>query len=217
VSLARFPPRYIHYTNDDDDDDDDDSMSPSPRIRELLEQRGTRQLTQAWLEQRSRLITASDVAALLPQSARTLAHYAAVNPHHALPPSPTRWANPWSSPARFLRDKADPVLPTLAARPLVWGTALEPVGRAFFERTHGQRVLTLGLQVHPRLPWLGASVDGVLVGEGEEGVLEIKCPFSPKPVGTAMPLHYWVQVQVGACLHSIATQACMRWCSSLHH
>ncbi len=73
--------------------------------------------------------------------------------------------------------------------------SMEPVARSLYERVHARRVAQMGLLTHPRHTWLGASVDGIVLKDGR--VLEIKCPYSPKDLQTPVPLHYWIQVQVG--------------------
>ena len=43
-------------------------------------------------------------------------------------------------------------------------------------------VNSCGLSVHPSMPWLAASPDGIVYDSSEEhykrGCLEVKCPFS---------------------------------------
>ena len=169
----------------------------SPRLKELLDSPGIRQQTSKWLAERSKLITASDVASLLPLSAQTLHHYTATNQRHMLKANPKRTINPWGNPRKFYREKLNPVAAATAkigVRPLLWGNCLEPVAREWYERMYGKNVATLGLLSHKKYEWLGASVDGIVIEE--ECIIEIKCPFSQKPVVPEVPLHYWIQMQV---------------------
>ena len=53
------------------------------------------------------------------------------------------------------------------------GTELEPAARAAYEVSRGVMVDEVGLVLHPKSDWFGASPDGVV---GDEGLLEIKCP-----------------------------------------
>lgn len=54
------------------------------------------------------------------------------------------------------------------------GTKYEPVARTWYENATGLKVEEVGLAVPKWNFHLGASVDGVIVGQ--EGILEIKCP-----------------------------------------
>lgn len=53
------------------------------------------------------------------------------------------------------------------------GTELEPLARVAYETKTRQMVDEVGLVLHPRNEWFGASPDGVV---GDDGLLEIKCP-----------------------------------------
>ena len=53
------------------------------------------------------------------------------------------------------------------------GTDLEPLARAAYEVRTKQMVDEVGLVLHPRNEFFGASPDGVV---GTDGLLEIKCP-----------------------------------------
>ena len=41
-------------------------------------------------------------------------------------------------------------------------------------------VREIGIVIHPCLPWLAASPDGMVVDDGKVGLIEIKCPASKK-------------------------------------
>jgi putative phage-type endonuclease len=53
-----------------------------------------------------------------------------------------------------------------------WGKQWEPAARSDYEVETGRLVTETGLWVHPTLPWLMASADGLV---GDEGAIEIKC------------------------------------------
>lgn len=55
------------------------------------------------------------------------------------------------------------------------GTELEPEARAAFEAYTGELVEEVGFIVHPELPFVGVSPDGLL---GADGLVELKCPAS---------------------------------------
>lgn len=69
-----------------------------------------------------------------------------------------------------------------------YGTRMESVARASYERNTGHLVYTTGFWVHPQFDWLGASPDGI----GEGGV-EIKCPQN---LPTEVPPKHLVQCAV---------------------
>ena len=54
----------------------------------------------------------------------------------------------------------------------------------------GMKVLEFGLLVHPELPWLGASPDGVTTCGN---LIEIKCPYKRQPIPGEIPFHYMPQ------------------------
>lgn len=77
------------------------------------------------------------------------------------------------------------------------GTDLEPLARAAYETATRRMVDEVGLVLHPRNEWFGASPDGVV---GDDGLLEIKCPrthvhisylLSRKPPAAYLPQMAW--------------------------
>ncbi len=60
-----------------------------------------------------------------------------------------------------------------------YGSAMEPVAREQYKVLFKKQVYECGLVVHPDLPWLGSSPDGlVFENDGSTTLLEIKCPSS---------------------------------------
>jgi putative phage-type endonuclease len=53
------------------------------------------------------------------------------------------------------------------------GTEMEPVARAAYEAHTGTFVTQTGFWLHPKIPYFGASPDGLV---GDDGLIEIKCP-----------------------------------------
>lgn len=77
-----------------------------------------------------------------------------------------------------------------------WGTDNEMNGIAAYMTTTGNVVTQTGLHVHPKYEWLAGSPDGLV---GEEGMIEVKCPYYPKRDGssrvhTHVPHHYFIQI-----------------------
>lgn len=108
--------------------------------------------TPGWLQQRLRLLTASDAAAVL-------------------------GLDPYRSAKDVLKRKLGYVKnrPTAATR---WGNALEDEAIAKYEAETGQVVHRYGLCAHPAHPsLLGGSPDGLCAyGEGNGKIIEVKCP-----------------------------------------
>lgn len=61
-----------------------------------------------------------------------------------------------------------------------------------YEVAAGVLVAATGFHVHPTIPWLGASPDGLV---GDQGLLEVKCPHSGIIPGR-VPIHHRIQVLV---------------------
>lgn len=70
-----------------------------------------------------------------------------------------------------------------------WGNQNEDPVRERAMQAIGEVAWEVGLVVHPDLPWLGASPDGV-TNTGR--LIEIKCPYKRKPVPGEVPHHYMV-------------------------
>lgn len=61
------------------------------------------------------------------------------------------------------------------AKPLDWGHDVEAAARAAYEAETGVVVEAGGFVVHPTMPFLGCSPDGLPPG----GLIQIKCPYNP--------------------------------------
>jgi putative phage-type endonuclease len=79
-----------------------------------------------------------------------------------------------------------------------WGVRYEPVSVMYYAHTRGTMVEEFGCIVHPTIPFLGASPDGVNVLPNVEvygRMLEIKNPVSRVITGEPT-LEYWIQMQL---------------------
>lgn len=80
-----------------------------------------------------------------------------------------------------------------------WGSFNEDGAQAEYTMETGRAVQETGFHVHEGLDWLGASPDGLV---GDDGVVEIKCPFgqrdkNPPQFKTAeQQPHYYAQMQI---------------------
>ena len=80
-----------------------------------------------------------------------------------------------------------------------WGVTHEDEARESFEYKHGT-VQPASFVVHPSIPWLGASPDGLILGNA---LIEIKCPFGLRNHEAPVPFktvdeqpHYYAQMQI---------------------
>lgn len=116
------------------------------------------QRTPEWLHQRAGCLTASRAAAVLCRSKRT------------------------GEPLQAYYDLQDQIIAeritgdsigigTTAA--MQWGIDHEDDARTAYEAHTGEVVDLAGFILHPSIPWLGASPDGLV---GDDGLVEIKCP-----------------------------------------
>lgn len=73
-----------------------------------------------------------------------------------------------------------------------WGNDNEQNAINDYQTSTGNIVEPSGLHVHKAHMWLAGSPDGLI---GEEGMIEVKCPYYKKAVHTKIPLHYYIQIQ----------------------
>lgn len=79
---------------------------------------------------------------------------------------------------------------------MVWGTEQEPFARGAYEERTAALVTEVGFVPHPTIDMAGASPDGLV---GDDGLVEIKCPFTATHIDTIMsgvaPSKYVTQMQ----------------------
>jgi len=128
------------------------------------------QLSEAWFEARKGKITGSKVSTVIGM-------------------------NPYQKPKELIRTMvreyhgAEPEFTGNVATE--WGNAHEAQAREMYQFMLEADVKEAGFIVHPEYDWLGASPDGLI---GDEGVLEIKCPYSQK-IPDEPDKHYVAQCQ----------------------
>ena len=83
---------------------------------------------------------------------------------------------------------------------LVWGTRFEPIAKKIYEETTRCTILDVSCCQHPRVPFLGASPDGLIIPLDDDPkrygrLVEFKCPMSrvEKP---EIPIAYVHQMQM---------------------
>lgn len=141
------------------------------QLHVLLQDPGIKQRTDEWYHARTQLTTASDVGA-------------AMGGRNGGKPTKEYLVKKAGGP-----DEQRAFSGT--APPLKWGIMFEPVAQQIYSQRMKLNVHEFGLIVHPTVPHIGASPDGI----SEMGVmLEIKCPFSRIIDGT-VPSAYGAQIQ----------------------
>jgi putative phage-type endonuclease len=151
-------------------------MSPlkkyHPIAQALLLREQWTQRTDAWYERRKTLITASDAGNAL---------------------NIPLFAGQKNSRAQCIKDKVSGSFKgNIFTR---HGQESEPYIAQRLEEIFGEEVLEIGLLVHEKHHWLGASPDGCLSKSGR--LVEIKAPYRRQVVpGGHVPPGYWCQMQV---------------------
>ncbi len=123
------------------------------------------QRTEAWYKMRENMLTASDWGTILGVCG-------------------------YADRESVLLKKVEPDKKNFKSAAMAWGTKYEPVANMIYEKRNNVRVIEFGCIQHPRIPFLGASPDGIT----EDGVMvEIKCPTSRVITGEP-PEYYKYQV-----------------------
>jgi putative phage-type endonuclease len=140
------------------------------QLQALLALPFVKQRSEAWLEARKTLITASDFAQALGKG---------------------KFGTQKQLIAKKCGYEAPPAFDG-SAPPLRWGTLFEPVAQAIYShKNHGVHVHEFGLLRDPSRDFFGASPDGIT----ELGVMvEIKCPYQRAITGE-IPEQYMYQIQ----------------------
>lgn len=124
------------------------------------------QRTDAWFKQRRGKLTASNLGAALGVS-------------------------PYTSRRRLWRIMREPPSPERFHNVACdWGTANEPNGIMEYVAQTGNEVTPEGFVPHPSLDWMGGSPDGLV---GEDGMIEVKCPYKKQQYGK-IPYYYYPQI-----------------------
>ena len=138
-------------------------------VKELLNKKQYQQRSKEWYEKRYNILSASNIAPILD-------------------------SNPYMSKLDLLNQKCKPFnLDNNISNPATeWGIKYEPVAIKIYESMKNDNVNEVGLFIHDKHKWLGASPDG-LCDSGK--LVEIKCVWRRK-ITDDIPLYYWMQVQI---------------------
>lgn len=144
-----------------------------PQVVKLLGQPQYVQRTPEWHIARQNRLTASDIAAALD-----------------IPPFASYSGSPR---AQLLTKKRFPEHNRFTGNEYTqWGIKHEPEAISMYEKRRNVKVLDFGLMIHPDIPWLGASPDGITA----DGIcLEVKAPLTRQIESGVVPHHYYPQVQ----------------------
>lgn len=151
-------------------------------IRELLARPSLPQRTSAWYEQAYSLLTASEFGELYASERG----YANLVLSKAMPP-PLR-----EGPSKL-------ACPTADMSAFDWGIRFEPLVKNVFSSLWSLEIAESGRVVHPTVPHLAASPDGLLLNAADPArigrLVEIKCPIR-RTVDGQIPFEYWCQMQI---------------------
>lgn len=129
------------------------------------------QRTEEWYKRRYGLLTASDCASSLES-----------NPFQTKHQLYLKKIKPFTM-ADYTKNPIDAI---------EHGIKYEPIALNLYERFQATKVHEVGLYIHPKFTWLGASPDGIT----ETGKLvEIKCVYR-RYLHEKPPLYYWIQTQI---------------------
>lgn len=81
---------------------------------------------------------------------------------------------------------------------LIWGTRFEEVAKRIFEQKTNCKILDVSCVQHPKLSFLGASPDGIIICDDQQRygrLVEFKCPIS-RPQTEGVPVAYQHQMQM---------------------
>ncbi len=150
------------------------------------------QRSQSWYELRQNMITASDIATLLPVTKYELdLHKKGII---KLPGAAKIGAksNKFGTLKEFIQKKCGCGKAWEGNQWTKWGVKYEPVITEIYEKSEGCEVLEFGLMPHPTIKWLGASPDGIT---DTLKMIEIKAPMT-REITKEIPLQYWMQMQI---------------------
>lgn len=147
-------------------------MEDEKHLETLLKQDVTEeQRTEEWYKKRYDLLTASDCASSLE-------------------------SNPFQTKHQLLQKKTKPFTMTDYTKnpidAIEHGIMYEPIALNLYQRFQNTEVHQVGLYVHPKHQWLGASPDGI-TATGK--LVEIKCVYR-RYLYEKPPLYYWIQTQI---------------------
>lgn len=142
----------------------------NPILRKYLDRYQIQQHTPEWYEKRRKIISATKVPGYIESSKYNLT----VDEDN----------------------DTNPDTPHQDTRALEFGIEHEDLARKGIENRMGVKIYELGLGIHEKYNWLGASPDGITVlPDGTVVLIEIKCPYW-RQINYKIPFEYWIQMQM---------------------
>ena len=99
--------------------------------------------------------------------------------------------NPWCTRKKALRTALGLEKFSGNMEACLWGTKNEKNAIKDYMIRTGNIVRSKGLFTHPDYAWIGGSPDGLV---GEDGIIEVKCPFAQQVPHAKIPPHYYCQI-----------------------
>ncbi len=157
-------------------------MSRVEQVKYLLETYGNAdQRTEAWFSKRNQMLTASEIYKGLPDATPSQRHELIMSKL-----VPRQYTAPGTGP-----------------RSLIWGTQFEPIAKqVYWELQYNIDIVDLPCIPHPKVDFLGASPDGIIITKDTTDkrygkLLEFKCPISREfTEHTPIPPAYFHQMQL---------------------
>lgn len=135
-------------------------------MNKLLKKTQILQKSNKWYEIRNTIITSTDVSTILE-------------------------SNKYQSKRQLLLNKISNKI-SQSNESVEWGNFFEDIAFNIYSNKYNIKIHNLGLILHDKYKFLGASPDGLL----ENNILlEIKCPYSQK-IFNEIPINYWIQTQI---------------------
>lgn len=151
------------------------------RIKFVLERYGINdQRSLQWIAKRGEMLTASEITKAF-KSSTPLARY-----------------------ELLMRKIVGPKVPGTEMQPkaLIWGTQFESIAKGLYEQFEGVKIVDTSCVKHPKVSFLGASPDGIVLTPNPMDprwgkLVEFKCPISRQfKDDSPIPEYYWHQMQM---------------------
>jgi putative phage-type endonuclease len=154
-------------------------MSTEEKVKVLLEKYGQNdQRTDSWHAKRGEMLTASEIYKALPDATPSQKH-------------------------ELIMGKLVPRIRSEGPGPraLVWGTRFEPIAKEIYQQQSTEKIKIVDTTCipHPKVSFLGASPDGIILSEGSRHgtLVEFKCPISREfSEDTPISSTYYHQMQL---------------------
>ena len=137
----------------------------SKKLDNILQRKQIEQLTPEWHKIRKNIITATDCSKILN-------------------------CNPYMSIKELFYKKCGQSKP-INNKAVLWGQKYEDIAYTIYSKIYNIKLFKLGLLIHNKHKWLGASPDGI---SNDCRLIEIKCVYTRDI--NFVPYYYWIQVQI---------------------